>query len=95
VTKHGILKERVGDILTDAIRAQVLRILGYRTEVIEFIAGEHTPRNLMIRAVLTGAPAQKKDFEELDSLIEQWGISPVLMKQLEFEIEAQRHRALS
>lgn len=95
VTKHGILKERVGDILTDAIRAQVLRILGYRTEVIEFIAGEHTPRNLMIRAVLTGAPAQQKDFGELDSLIEQWGISPVLMKQLEFEIEAQRHRALS
>jgi len=44
---------------------------------------------------LTGAPAQKKDFEELDSLIDQWGISPVLIKQLEFEIEAQRHRALS
>ena len=95
VTRHGILKERVGDILTDAIRAQVLRILGYRTEVMEFIAGEHTPRNLMIRAVLTGAPAQKRDFEELDSLIKQWGISPVLIKQLESEIETRRHRALS
>lgn len=50
VSRYGILHERVGDLLTDAIRAQILRIIGYKTEVFEFIAGDHTPRNIMIRA---------------------------------------------
>jgi hypothetical protein len=94
-TKHGILKERVGDILTDAIRAQVLRILGYRTDVIEFVAGDHTPRNLMIRAIYSGASPQKQDFEELDALIEQWEIEPALVSRLSAAITAQRNSALS
>lgn len=93
-TKHGILKERVGDILTDAIRAQALRILGYRTDVIEFVAGDHTPRNLMIRAIYTGATPQKQDFEELDALIQQWGIEPALLSRLDAAIAAQRKSAL-
>jgi hypothetical protein len=95
VTKHGILKERVGDILSDAIRAQVLRILGYRTDVIEFVAGDHTPRNLMIRAIYTGARPQPEDFEELDTLIQQWEIKPTLIARLGAAINAQRNSALS
>ena len=51
VYRHGILKERLGDVLTDALRAQILRLLGYRAEVIQFISSEHTDKNLMIRAV--------------------------------------------
>lgn len=94
-TRHGILKERIGDILTDAIRAQVLRILGYETDVIEFIDSEHTPRNLMIRAIFTGRSPLLSDFVELDSLIEQWQIQPRLMTLLSQAISVQRSKALS
>ena len=49
--RDGILRQRTADLVTDAFRALALRIMGYRTEVIEFISTEHTVRNLMIRAV--------------------------------------------
>jgi SAM-dependent methyltransferase len=80
------INERVGDILTDSIRAGVLKILGYRTDIIEFVAGEHTPRNLMIRAFKTGAPAQPADIAELEQIIEQWKIEPALMVRLKEEL---------
>lgn len=48
---HGILKERFAALATDAARSQILEILGYKTQVLEFIDIEHTPKNLMIRAV--------------------------------------------
>jgi len=95
VLRHGILRERVGDILTDAIRAQVLRILGYETDVIEFIASEHTPRNLMIRAMFTGRPATQKDFQDLDSIIVQWQLRPQIVALLAEAIAAQRQKVLS
>lgn len=93
-TKHGILSERLGDLMTDAIRAQVLRVLGYRTDVIEFIAGDHTPRNLMIRAIFTGAKPLQRDFDELDELIAQWKIEPVLVSMLTKRLSARREIAL-
>jgi hypothetical protein len=95
VIHHGILRERVGDILTDAIRAQVLRILGYETDVIEFIASEHTPRNLLIRAIFTGRRATAKDFDELDSIVSQWQLRPHLLALLSEAIAAQRQKVLS
>lgn len=49
--KHGILKERFAALATDAARAQLLEIVGYQTDVVEFIDLEHTPKNLMIRAI--------------------------------------------
>jgi SAM-dependent methyltransferase len=49
--KHGILKERFAALATDAARAQMLDILGYQTQILEFIDMEHTPKNLLIRAV--------------------------------------------
>ncbi|MDF2717064.1 MAG: SAM-dependent methyltransferase, partial [Paenibacillus sp.] len=48
--KHGILKERFASLVTDAARAQLLELLGYKTQVLEFIDMEHTPKNLLIRA---------------------------------------------
>ncbi|MDP4098086.1 SAM-dependent methyltransferase [Paenibacillus sp. P96] len=48
---HGILKERFSALATDGIRAKLLDILGYRTQMLEFIDLEHTPKNLLIRAV--------------------------------------------
>ena len=82
LTKHGLLKERLGDLLTDALRAQILKILGYRTEAIEFIGGDHTPRNLMIRAVQTNAMPDLVDIERYKELVSLWKIEPALAKRL-------------
>ncbi|GLI59276.1 hypothetical protein VaNZ11_001061 [Volvox africanus] len=49
--RHGILKQRQVDLVTDTLRAQLLRVAGYHTDVVEFTSAEHTPRNLLIRAV--------------------------------------------
>lgn len=51
VLKYGLLKERMSAIVTDAIRANMLETLGYDTQILEFIDMEHTPKNLLIRAV--------------------------------------------
>ncbi|MHC1776405.1 MAG: SAM-dependent methyltransferase [Lentimicrobium sp.] len=51
ITRFGILEERQAEMLTDAIRALLLEAYGYRTRVFEFIATEHTPKNVMISAV--------------------------------------------
>jgi hypothetical protein len=82
LTKHGLMKERLGDLMTDALRAQILKLLGYRTEVIEFIGGEHTPRNIMIRAVKTGAKADSKDFESYKKMLIDWKLDPALASRL-------------
>ena len=49
--KYGIIKERMAALLTDAVRAQILESQGYDTQILEFIDMEHTPKNLLIRAV--------------------------------------------
>ena len=51
VLKYGILKERMAALITDGIRAELLEEMGYETQVLEFIDMEHTPKNLLIRAV--------------------------------------------
>jgi hypothetical protein len=86
LTKHGLMKERLGDLMTDALRAQILKLVGYRTEVIEFIGGEHTPRNIMIRAVLTGAKAEAKEIESYKKMLEEWKIEPALSSRINLEI---------
>lgn len=55
--KYGILRERFAALATDAIRAELLEAAGYETQVLEFIDLEHTPKNLLIRAVRKGAAA--------------------------------------
>jgi SAM-dependent methyltransferase len=80
--KFGLMKERLGDLLTDSLRAQILRIAGYRVEVIEFIGGEHTPRNLMIRALKTGAAPDAIDTQRYRELCNQWGVTPVLESKI-------------
>ena len=82
ITKFGVMKERMGDLLTDALRAQILRIVGYRVEIIEFIGGEHTPRNIMIRAVKTGAQPDALDTDRYREIIKQWGVVPALSKKI-------------
>jgi hypothetical protein len=93
--RHGILRERLGDVLTDAFRAHVLRLLGHRVDVTEWIGGEHTPRNTMIRAVRTNQRANLNLWAEYDALCEDWGVTPRLAEMLAPELEEARAQAMA
>ena len=82
ITRHGIMRERLGDLITDSLRIQLMKLQGYRVDAVEFIGGEHTPRNLMIRAVKTGAQAESEEVERYQSMISLWGVTPVLAAKL-------------
>jgi hypothetical protein len=79
LTRHGILRERFADTLTDAVRAQLLRLQGYRVDVMQFVESQHTPRNTMLRAVRTGGPVTGGNVRrEYDELVAAWGLTPRL-----------------
>lgn len=82
VLRHGILKQRTADILTDSFRALVLRVMGYKTDVIEFVSPEHTSRNLLIRAIKTDAPGDSAAMREYLRLKRFWNVTPYLEKLL-------------
>ena len=82
LTRNGIMKERLGDLLTDALRMQIMKLRGYRVEAIEFVGGEHTPRNLMIRAVKTGAVADAAEERKYDEMLALWKVKPALASLL-------------
>jgi SAM-dependent methyltransferase len=83
ITRYGIMRERLGDLLTDSLRMQILKMRGYRVEAIEFIGGEHTPRNLMIRAVKTGAPVEAIEVSRYEEMIAAWKVKPALARLLD------------
>ncbi|MFV3075996.1 class I SAM-dependent methyltransferase [Niveispirillum fermenti] len=78
LTRHGILRERFADVLTDALRASLMRQAGYRTEIIEFVPSEHTPRNTLLRAVRTGARPDARTTADYAALVKEWGVTPKL-----------------
>ncbi len=80
--RDGILRERLADTLTDALRASMLRARGYRVDVVEFVGSEHTPRNTLIRAVRTGGSPRAGE-AELAELLAQWPVRPRLQALLE------------
>ena len=82
ITRHGIMRERLADLLTDSLRMQILKLRGYRVEAIEFIGGEHTPRNLMIRAVRTGAAVESIEVTRYEEMITAWKVKPALARLL-------------
>jgi SAM-dependent methyltransferase len=86
LTRHAIMRERFADVLTDSLRASLLRLNGYKVDVVEFIDSAHTPRNLLLRSRRTDAPpteaqtaAQRAEYEALTA---QWGVTPALEKML-------------
>ena len=82
LTKYGLIKERLVDLMTDSLRAQILKLLGYRVDIVEFIGGEHTARNILIRAVFTGAKPSQIEITRYEELLKQWQIRPNLAKLL-------------
>ncbi len=84
LTRHGILRERFADTLTDALRASLLRLRGYRVDVMQFVESKHTPRNTMLRAVRTGGAVKAGGVrEEYDDLVATWQVRPRLAELLE------------
>src|SRR5262249_56736688 len=78
VLRHGILHERAADLFTDAFRALALRIMGYKTDVVEFVSPEHTARNLMIRAVRGVPPGDGAMVREYLEMREFCGVVPYI-----------------
>jgi SAM-dependent methyltransferase len=82
INKYGILKERFSAILTDAIRANILQYYGYKTQVMEFVDFENSPKNLLIRAVKTNNSKNEKIKEEIEALLEEYKIKQTLYSLL-------------
>ena len=88
LTKYGLVKERLVDLITDSLRAQILKLLGFRVDIVEFIGGEHTARNILIRAVKTGAVPTDLDKQRYQQMINDWQIKPYLAQLLAEELKA-------
>lgn len=84
VTDYGILKERFAAMATDAIRGGLLEGVGYETQILEFIDMEHTPKNLLIRAV-KGKHASAEKWNKTLEFCESFGFKPTLKTLLEEE----------
>lgn len=87
VLKYGIIQERMAALITDALRAELLGTQGYRVQLLEFIDMEHTPKNILIRAVKrNGAGKNDGDKnEELRECMEFLHVTPCLLKLLHQE----------
>jgi SAM-dependent methyltransferase len=88
LTRHGVVSERLIDLMTDSLRAQILKLLGYRVDIVEFIGGEHTPRNIMIRAVKTGVKVDPVEVDRYQAMLADWKIAPHLAELLKSELSA-------
>ncbi|ASW57408.1 SAM-dependent methyltransferase [Plantactinospora sp. KBS50] len=82
LTRHGILRERFADVLTDSLRAALLRLHGYRVDVVEFVESQHTPRNLLIRARRSGSAGTPEQVADYRALVAQWRVAPALERLL-------------
>lgn len=80
VLKYGLLKERIAALLTDGIRAEILTQAGYDTQVLEFIDMEHTPKNILIRAVKYGEKKDAVPAEDLEEMTRQLHVETTLQK---------------
>ncbi len=76
--RQSILRERLCDILTDSYRALILRILGFKVQVIEFVSSEATARNILLRCEYAVKPGQPGPVSEYLELRDFWGVTPWL-----------------
>ena len=89
--RHGLLLGRQADLVTDALRAAALEMLGYRVDVIEFVAAEHTAKNVMLRAERApSAPRAARAAGEYAELRERYGVQPAIGRLLDLPVTAER-----
>ena len=84
VLQYGLLKERMAALYTDGIRAEILENHGYRTQILEFIDMEHTPKNVLIRAVKEGKG--KKNGKKLQEMMDFLHVENTLAKEIGIQI---------
>ncbi len=78
VLRQGILRERLADLLTDTFRSQILRVLGFRVHVVEFVSAEATTRNILLRAEFSVKPGQQSAVSDYLELRDFWQVTPWL-----------------
>ncbi len=85
ISRYGIIQERFCALATDAIRGNILEYCGYKTQIMEFIELDHTPKNILIRAVKRPSTPQKvkqKALDEINAVINEFGFKPTLYQLL-------------
>ena len=84
LTRYGIIKERTAALCTDAIRANLLGYCGYRTQLLEFVDFEHTPKNILIRAVKGNSSQENRQklLSEAESIMREFAFEPTLYRLL-------------
>lgn len=85
--RHGLIKERLASLATDSIRAQVLDLVGYETQLVEFVNLENTPKNILIRAYYTGQEPKQATVEETAAFLRFLQAKPFLVKELDTELK--------
>lgn len=86
LTRYGIVKERFAALATDAVRANLLEVCGYKTQLLEFVDFAHTPKNILIRAIrkpVVPAAVKKKYLGEVEAAMEEFHVTPTLYTLLQ------------
>lgn len=78
--KHGIIKEKLSSLVTDSLRGNVLEIMGYQVQLLEFIDMEHTPKNILIRAIKSDSVDKKKALDSYIKFKEFWGLGEIFIE---------------
>ena len=90
LSRYGIVQERTAALMTDAMRGNLLEYCGYKTQLLEFIDIEHSPKNILIRAVKADISEKKRQeaLEEVREMMQVLNVKPTLYKLL---IEGEKH----
>lgn len=98
ILQYGIIKERMSALITDALRADILKAQGYETDLLEFIDMEHTPKNILIRAVKKkriGTAEKQEKIDRISNVIKFLQIEPTLWKLTQNADEYEEETGLS
>ena len=79
--KHGIIKEKLSSLVTDSLRASILEIAGYEVQLLEFIDMEHTPKNILIRAIKSHSGEKKEDIDSYMEFKKFWGLEDLYIER--------------
>lgn len=79
--KHGIIKEKLSSLVTDSLRANILEIAGYQVQLLEFIDMEHTPKNILIRAIKSHSGEKKEDIDSYMEFKKFWGLEDLYIER--------------
>lgn len=82
MTQHGLIRERFASLATDSIRAEILKLVGYDAQLLEFIDMEHTPKNILIRAYFTGKKPTVEQRKRYDAFVQFLSANPFLQNEL-------------